>query len=252
MSFSGYRPYFEKASMYKMLADYYRDNNPTLHEYYHKKHIKNIEKMISSQRSELSVQQEKPARVRVLHAAPGIGNVDIYLNGMRILKNFPYKKLTHYLSLPKGKYQIDVYPVDNLTSTLMSRKVEVAPDKMYTLAATGSDKNFYLLAFEDEPHVPTGEAKLRFVHLSPDTPPVDVAVKHGDTAFSAIPFRKATPYLGVTPMTLDLEVRPTGSDQTALSLPNVQLQPNTTYSIYAIGLSKPNTPNKLEALILIP
>lgn len=251
MSFSTNRPYFEKASMYKMLADYYRYNNPTLHDYYYKKHVNNLEKMITSDRSEVTVtNNEQPAKVRILHAIPDAPNVDIYVNGTRILKDFSYKKVTDYLPLPKGKYQIDVYPTGHLVSTLISRKVEVDNGKMYTLAAVGKSKNLHLIPFEDHSNVPQGEAKIRFIHLSPDTSTVDVSVKHSDVVFSHIPYRKATNYLGITPMTIDLEVRPADTKKVLLSLPNVQLQPNTVYSIYAVGLSQGKPP--LEGLILIP
>lgn len=243
--------YFEKASMYGLLADYYKYSNPTLHIYYYKKHVNNLQKAISMQRSDINPDdQQSPAKVRVLHAAPDAPNVDVFVNGTRILKDFPYKKVTDYLTLPKGKYQIDIYPTGNLVSTLVSRKVEVDTGKSYTLATTGDRKNIRLLAFEDQTNVPDGEAKLRFIHLSPDTPSVDIAVKNGDVVSPNVAYRKATNYLGVTPMTVDLEARLAGTKTVALSLPNVQLQPNTAYTIYAVGFA--NGSPTLEALILVP
>lgn len=243
--------YFEKASMYGLLADYYKYSNPTLHIYYYKKHVNNLQKAIASQRSDVNPTTNViPAKVRLLHAAPDAPNVDVYVNGTRILKDFPYKKVTDYLNLPKGKYQIDIYPTGNLVSTVISKKVDVDNNKFYTLAAAGSGKNLKLLTFEDNTDVPNGESKVRFIHLSPDTPPVDIAVKNADVVFRNVSFRKASNYLGVTPMNVDLETRLTGTDKVVLSLPNVNLQPNTAYSIYAIGFE--NREPELDALILIP
>ncbi|WP_042346655.1 DUF4397 domain-containing protein [Bacillus massiliigorillae] len=243
--------YFEKASMYGMLADYYKYCNPTLHIYYYKKHLNSLQKAIASQRSVMGTDStETPAKVRILHAAPDAPNVDVYINGTRILKDFPYKKITDYLPLPQGKYQVDIYPTGNQVSTIISRKVEVQNGKIYTLAATGNGKNLKLLTYEDHPIVPHGEAKVRFIHLAPDAPAVDIAVKHGDIIFPNIAYRKATNYLGVTPMNIDLEAREAGTKTVMLELPNVDLKPNTVYSIYIIG-SIEGTP-ALEALILIP
>lgn len=243
--------YFEKASMYGMLADYYKYSNPTLHIYYYKKHLNSLQKAIASQRSVLDpAQNETPAKVRILHAAPDAPNVDVYVNGTRVLKDFPYKKITEYLPLPQGKYQVDIYPTGNLVSTIISRKVIVQNGKMYTLAATGTDKNLRLIPFEDNPNVPQGEAKMRVIHLSADTPPVDIAVKNGDVIFQNVSYRKATNYLGVTPMHIDLEAREAGTNNVVLALPDVDLKPNTVYSIYIIG-SFDGTP-PLEALILVP
>ena len=41
-----------------------------------------------------------------------------------------------------------------------------------------------LLVFENQPRVPINESKVRFIHLSPDTPPLDIAVKDRDVDFS--------------------------------------------------------------------
>lgn len=243
--------YFNKAEMYGLLSDYYKYNNPTLHIYYYKKHFNNLQKAVASQRSEYTESTtELPAKVRLLHAAPDTPNVDVYVNGTRILKDFPYKKKTDYLTLPKGKYQVDIYPTGNQVSTVFSKKLIVDSSKSYTLAAAGSGINLRLLTYEDEITVPQGEAKLRFVHLSPDTQPVDLAVKNADLVFSNISFRKSSNYLGVTPMTLDLEARVSGTNSVALELPNVQLLPNTINSIYIIGMESERTPK--EALLLIP
>ncbi|MGM9925136.1 MAG: DUF4397 domain-containing protein [Bacillus sp. (in: firmicutes)] len=243
--------YFEKASMYGMLADYYKYSNPTLHVYYYKKHVNNLQKAIESERSHLNpVPNEAPARVRILHAAPDAPNVDIYINGTRILKDFPYKKVTDYLPLPQGKYQIDVYPAGQPISTIISRKVEVKNGHMYTLAVAGKGKNVKLLTYEDQPNVPSGEAKIRLTHLSPDAEPIDVAVKHGDVVFPNVSYRKTSNYLGVTPMNVDLEARLAGSDAVALSIPNVDMKPNQAYSIYLVGSADGSPP--LEVLLLTP
>lgn len=245
------RNYFEKASMYKMLADYYQYSNPDLHDYYYKKHVNNLQKILSSQRSENSLNTTiTPAKVRIFHAAPDAPNVDVYINGTRILKDFSYKEATDYLTLPPGKYQIDVYPTGNMTTTVISRKVQVGSGKLYTMAIAGIAKNLRLIPHEDFPYVPQGEAKIRFINLSPDTAQVDFAVKNSDIVFPNVSFRKNTDYINVTPMQVDFEIRTAGTKEIALSLPDVTLQPNTTYTVYLIGLSDGTPP--LEGLILIP
>lgn len=243
--------YFEKASMYGLLADYYKYCNPTLHIHYYKKHLNSLQKAIASQRSGSHVvPNEQPANVRILHASPDASNVDVYINGTRILKDFPYKKVTDYLPLPQGTYQIDIYPAGTQVSTLFSRKIHVENGKLYTVAAVGMGRSKALVTYEDHPMVPHGEAKLRIVHISPNTTEVDVAVKHGDVIFPNIAYRKATDYLGVTPMNIDLEVRLAGTNEVVLTIPNVDLKPNNVYSLYIIGLA--NGEPALEAAILIP
>ncbi len=105
-----------------------------------------------------------------------------------------------------------------------------------------------LLPYLDDPTVPSGETKVKFIHLSPDAPAVDIAVKGGDVIFPDISFKQATDYLGLTPMTVNLEARVAGSKNSVLSVPNVKLSPNQAYTIVAVGLAN-GTP-ELEALLL--
>jgi hypothetical protein len=243
--------HFQKAAMYGMLADFYKYTNPNLHVHYYQKHFKHLQRAIQSGRANgTPSMSESPARVRILHAAPDAPNVDVYINGMRVLKDFSYKKVTDYLNLPKGKYHIDIYPAGNMIATVISKRVTVDSGKNYTLVAAGSGKNLKLLAFEDSPITPPGEAKVRFVHLSPDAPAVDIAVKSGDVIFPNVSFRKSTEYMGLSPMTVDLEARVSGTKTVALALPNITFRPNTAYTIYAVGFAN-GTP-ALEVLILSP
>jgi hypothetical protein len=242
---------FARAIKYGLLAEYYKYSDPALHVAYYYQHLKYIRRAVQSMRMEAVHQQDsmrQPAMVRVVHASPDAPNVDIYVNGNRILKDFPYKDVSGYLSLPAGKYQIDIYPAGNMVSTVLSKKVTVEGGKSYTLAAAGPAGKLRLVTFEDKPSVPAGETKARFIHLSADAPAVDIAVKKGDVIFPNVSFRQATSYLGLSPMTVDLEVRVAGSSNTVLPLPGVKLEPNKAYTILAVGTAAGDPP--LEALII--
>ncbi|WP_409288785.1 DUF4397 domain-containing protein [Peribacillus sp. SCS-37] len=241
--------YFQKASKYAMLAKYYEYTNPELHAQYYSKHIRNLERAIMDERLEAE-RRQTPASVRVIHAAPDTGEVDIYINGMRALRNVPYKQASDYLPLPAGKYQIDIYPAGTMVSTAISRKVTVEGGQFYTLTAAGAAPNLKLLTAVDNLQLPVGETKVRFAHLSPDAPPVDIAVKNGDVIFPNVSFRKFTDYITLSPMTVDLEVRLAGTSDVVLAVPGVRLDPNIPYTILALGFAK-GTP-ELEAMLVNP
>lgn len=122
------------------------------------------------------------------------------------------------------------------------------PDKTYTVAAVGKLNNLQLLPIVDQPGVPEGKTKVRFAHLSPDAPAVDIAVKGGNVLFSNVSFKEVTNYLTLAPTTVDLEVRKAGTNEVVLLLLNVKLEPNKVYTIAAVGLAQ-GTP-ALEAVIL--
>ncbi|UII54501.1 DUF4397 domain-containing protein [Cytobacillus spongiae] len=239
--------YLEEAALYDVLAGYYKYINPTMHIHYYQKHLKCLHKALNLMRMEAN-NGNSPAMVRVLHASPDAPNVDVYVNGNPILKNVEYKQSSKYMSLPAGRYQIDIYPTGTMVSTVISKKVHVEPGKFYTLAAIGPVSKLRLAAFEDMPQVPAGETKARFIHLSPDAPAVDIAVKNRDVIFPNVSFKEATDYLGLSPMTVDLEARVAGTKNVVLSLPGIQLNPNEAYTIVAVGFVSDDP--QLEAIIL--
>ena len=235
----------QKAAMYDLLSMYYKYSDPRLHVHYYQKHLKYMQKGILGMRTQ---QENHPAYVRVLHAVPDAPNVDVYVNGNKVLSNIAFKDISEFLPLPAGKYHIDVYPAGTSVSTVISKKVTVEAGKIYTLAAVGRGNKLQLLPYVTDPFVPANETKVRFIHLSPDAPAVDIAVQKGDVIFPDVSFKQATDYLGLTPMTVNLEVRAEGTKNAVLTVPNVTLKPNQSYTIFAVGLlgGKP----ELEALLV--
>ncbi|MGM0845407.1 MAG: DUF4397 domain-containing protein [Bacillota bacterium] len=238
--------YLQKAAMYDLLSMYYKYSNPNLHINFYQKHLKYMHKGIHSMRNQ---QQDHPAQVRVLHAVPDAPDVDVYVNGNKILSDVSFKDISGFMPLPAGSYHIDIYPAGTSVSTVISKKVTVEAGKIYTLAAVGKGNKLQLLPYVTDPFVPQGETKVRFIHLSPNAPAVDIAVMKGDVIFPKISFKQATDYLGLTPMTVNLEVRAAGTKNTVLSVPNVSLEPNQSYTIFAVGLLNENP--ELEALLIM-
>lgn len=237
--------HLQKAAMYDLLSMYYKYSDPRLHIHFYQKHLKYMNKAIHGMRNQ---QESKPAYVRVLHAVPDAPNVDVFVNGNKVLTNVAFKDISEYLTLPAGRYHIDVYPAGTSVNTVISKRVTVESGRIYTLAAVGKGNKLQLLPFVTDPFVPSGETKVRFIHLSPDAPAVDIAVQKGDVIFPDVSFKKATDYLGLTPMTVNLEVRAAGTKSAVLTVPNVTLKPNQTYTIFAVGLLS-GTP-ELEALLV--
>lgn len=245
-----HKDYFQKAGMYDLLANYYKYLDPNKHIAYYQKHLKYMNLALQTMRTSMVPEQHvstQPAKVRFVNASMDASNVDIYVNGIRVLKDFPFKEMSSYLSLPAGKYQIDIYPAGNMVSTILSRKVVINQGKHYTLIFAGGVKNLRWVVLEDNPLVPRGETKVKFIHLSHDAPALDIAVKDRDVIFSNLGFRQHTNYFALSPMTVDFEARIAGSSNIALSIPQVQLEPKNTYTILIVGSSV--NEHGLEAII---
>lgn len=240
---------FTEATRYQLLADYYKYSDPTKHIYYYQKHYHQLYNWIHQQ-SVRNISGSNTSKVRVLHGAPRTTILDVYINKELILRGLRYKNSSEYLEIPAGSYQVELTITDKPLQILNSSMLEVSQGISYTLAALNFDANTTILPVSDDEKVPPGETKVRFLHLSPSAPKVDIAVKKGDVIFFDLDFRSVTDYLPLTPMTVDLEIRLAGTKDVVLPINRVNVKPDLAYTIAVVGLPG-ETPN-LEAIFLVP
>ena len=187
--------------------------------------------------------------VRVLHAVPDAPNVDVYANDQQIAKNLAFGEITPYMPLKPGNYIIRLYAAGTKDSPLLTNSMTVNRDSSATIAVAGTLDDMGFILFPDsEMSMEQGKAMVRFVHLSPDAPAVDVALPNGTVLFEDVAFKQRTPYLSVPPMKYTLQVSPTGMPEAVVAAPNVNLESNKLYTVYAIGFADQEP--ELQALLL--
>ncbi|WOO35864.1 DUF4397 domain-containing protein [Anaerocolumna sp. AGMB13020] len=188
--------------------------------------------------------------VRVIHTVPDAPNVDVYADDKLIIRNLAYGNYTDYLSIPEGTYKISLYVAGTRNSPVLANMLTVNKNSILTVAAVGKLSDIGLLAITDsnERRKP-GKALIRFLHLSPNAPAVDITLPDGTVVFSNVAFKHITPYIDVPPMNYTLQVRVAGTSNVVLTVPDVNLFADEYYTVYAIGLvgEKP----ELEALLLM-
>lgn len=110
--------------------------------------------------------------------------------------------------------------------------------RIFTAAAIGKLANISLYLIPD-PRTPRkpGRAMLRFVHLSPDAPPVNLAIANGKTLFTNIPYKGITDYTALMPGKYNFELNLAQDGKRVLWVPNIRIMPHRNYSIYAVGLA---------------
>jgi hypothetical protein len=175
------------------------------------------------------------AHVRVLHASPDAPAVDVYVNGAKAFSNLAFKDISQWAALPAGSYDVKVTAAGK-TDAVIAAKLPLEGGKYYTVAAVGKLANIAPKVIEDNLTAAPGKASLRVVHASPDAPAVDVAAKGGAVLVPNLTFPNASDYLSVDPMTVDVEVRPAGTQTVALAVPGLTLEAGKVYTVYAIGL----------------
>lgn len=184
--------------------------------------------------------------IRILNASPGSPPVDVYLNNNPIAKGLRYKEFSDYISLPGGMYNVKVFAAGNMTMPVINKNTTLQPKSIITAAVSGKPAAIEMVHFvEPKMYIPPKKTMIKFAHLSPDTPPVDITLPDGTIIFKNISFKNASNYAAVSPGNYTLQARISGTDKIILTVPNVMLKPNKFYTAYAVGLASGNPPLQL-------
>jgi hypothetical protein len=79
------------------------------------------------------------ARLRVIHAAPDAGPVDILVNNQVVLSNVPFAAISNYLAIPAGTYDVKVNAAGTAVTAIEANVVATAGNN-YSAVAIGALK----------------------------------------------------------------------------------------------------------------
>lgn len=188
------------------------------------------------------------ASLRVLHASPDAPNVDVYVDGTKVLANVPYPTASSYLSLPAGQHRITVNAAGTSTTV-----IDVSPNLGSGNAYTAIAANFVasiqaLLATDETATAPSGQARVRVIHAAPDAGPVDVLV-NGQVVLSNVPFGAISSYLTLPAGSYTVQVNAAGTQTTAIQA-TLSVASGANYSAVAIGSIRTAATNPLALKVL--
>ncbi len=187
------------------------------------------------------------AMVRVLHGSPDAPSVDVFVNDAKVaaLSGVVFGGLTDYVKVPAGTYSIKVCATaDNTVCPIGPIDLTFKAGTKYTIAASDLLAKIKANVVSDGNAV-DGKAKIRVVHLSADTPAVDVLTQDGSAkVVENLAYPDATGYLALAPGSYDLKVC-ANADNTVCPLdPDaLGLKGGVAYSVFAIGALEPG-PNQ--------
>jgi hypothetical protein len=176
--------------------------------------------------------------LRVAYFSPDGPNVDVYVDGGRILTNIVYKTVGTYQTLPAGSHKVEFRQSGSAAGSpaLASASTTLSPGAYYTAAALGKAAELTAVVFNDGFTPPmAGKAELRALHFAPEVPAVDIAIKGGPVIFSGVGFSEATSYAAVASGSYDLEFRAAGTDQVLLSARGVTIKAGAVESLVGVG-----------------
>jgi len=195
---------------------------------------------------------ESTASVLVVHASPDAPGVDLLVDN-NVVNSQPltFPNNTGYLSLTAGSHNIKVNAAGTST-TVINADLDFGADMAYTIFATDTLANITPLVLQDNLATPAeGKAHVRFVHLSPDAPAVDVTLTDGTIVFGNKAFGEYTSFTPLDAGTYNLQVRLAGTSTVVLNLPGIELTGGKIYTVFARGLVAGSGDQALGAQIIM-
>ena len=177
--------------------------------------------------------------VRIFHAAPQTGNVDVYIDDQMVFNNLAFGDFTRYIYLDQGEHNISIYIAGQKNMPIINQIVDIPSQQIFTVAAIGNSDDLGLLVIPDKVSKSPSQnySSVRFIHLSANAPGVDIVV-NGKTLFEDIEFEEGTDYVDLNSGTYNINVV-LNSDKSVVLPLKVTLNANKIYTIYIIG----NPPN---------
>lgn len=187
--------------------------------------------------------------IRILHASPDAPAVDVYANDRLIAKNLSYRNFTPYLSVPSGNTNVRVFIAGRKLNPLINTNIFIPAKSIFTIAAAGRSSQIGLLALPEPLRtVQPGKALIRFAHLSPDAPNVDLLLQDDTRLFSNVAYKGYTDYITINGGTHTFIIRAANTSKVILTVPNINIKSGNIYTIYAIGLAT----GKPSLQVLVP
>jgi hypothetical protein len=191
------------------------------------------------------------ARVMAVHASPDAPAVDLLVDGTVAGAGLTYPNNTGYLEVAPGSRNLKIN-LAGTSTTAINATLSASSGASYTVFARGQVASIGALVLTDDLTPPaSGKAHVRFVHLSPDAPAVDVAVQGGPVLFGNKTYQQFTAFTPVDAGTYDLEVRLAGTTTVVLPLNDIVLQSGKIYTVFAKGLVAGSGAQALGAQIIV-
>jgi len=200
------------------------------------------------------------ANLMVVHASPDAPQVDIYVDNVKVRDTLSFLANTPYLQLDAGTRNIKVNVAGTNTTVIGPVDLSFNANSNTSIFAVDSVSMISPLVTADDLTAPaSGKAHIRFIHLSPNAPGVDISVQGqpvSEGLFLSREFNKTITsqqqsFIPVDANTYNLEVRLANTLTVVLPLNGITLESGKIYTVYAKGFVGGTGNQSLGAQIIV-
>lgn len=190
--------------------------------------------------------QDGGARLRFMHAIPGVSAIDIYTDGQLTVHNLNFGQSTTYINVPSGSHSLNVTPA-GITTSLWQQQINADANSAQTLIASSTSPLAFNSFQEELSTLSFGNARLLLIHAVANGPTVDVALSDGTVIAPGIAYGAAFGTFDIPAGIYELAVVPAGGDvaEAVLGPAPFALNAGTLYMGVVYG-----TPNAPAAALL--
>jgi len=192
--------------------------------------------------------QQPVAFVSIYHASPDAGDVDIIVSSGTINNTpFEYGDYTGYLPFSPGKREFKVSEAGKASAVLIDTAFQFVDSRTYSVFIADSLLSIEAIVLGDSAATPgDGKAMVRFVHLSPDAPGVNVLADDTDL-FSDVSFKEGTEFKEIGAGNLEIKFQDVEGDNEVLyTESDMKFEAGQFYTIVLKGFLTPPDDNENE------
>jgi hypothetical protein len=191
-----------------------------------------------------SINNSLIAQFKMIHAAPGTGAVNVFVDGNVALANIPYQGASSYGTVASGPHTVNIEAAATPGAPIATAQPPFNGATDTSVVLTGTPGATAAVVLDDN-NLPgsIGRARIRFVNVAPGLGAVDVYVNFAPKAMG-LATNTASTYTEYVEDTYAVNFDLAGTTNVVLSLPAVSVTAGRTYSIYLVG-----TPGALAGVV---
>lgn len=136
------------------------------------------------------------AQVRVIHAAPDVGAVDVYLGDVLLASGLTSYAISERQAVAGQSQNASVYVAGELpgqNTPLMTEQFNIRDDDVHTIILTGTAETLrFTSVVEDTSTLDAGRSRLTFVHVVPDVPRVEYSILNQEITPPLLDYRQSS------------------------------------------------------------
>src|SRR5215207_37488 len=179
---------------------------------------------------------EADATVRVIHASPGVPEVDVLLDGQTLLQGLTYETASSYSTMTPEEHRVQIVPTGQTAdAAVVNETIDAAPGQAYLVAVFGLLNDIGGAVYDvDLSEIEPGNARVRLINFSPDAGDIDLLETGGDEWFGNVALGDASDYRDIPPGTYSADVRG-DDDRVLLTVSELPFEETRVYDVVVLG-----------------